>query len=468
MVILAGIGRRGTADICRGPLLINILRFSVPIILSGVLQMLFNSADTAVVGHFGNPTAMASVGSTASLTHLIVNLFLGMSVGAGVVVAQGIGAEKHDAVQRTIHTSAVLSVLCGVVVAVIGILFSPTFLRWMGSPADVIDGAALYMRIYFAGMPAIMLYNFGSSILRSMGDTKRPLYFLVCAGVINVVLNLIFVIVFKLDVAGVALATVISQCGAAVLVVLCLMRLPADIRLDLRHLHPSRKYLMLIMAIGLPAGLQSCLFSFSNVILQSSVNSFGSVAVSANAAVSNIDNIIYIAMNGVSQSVTTFAGQNYGAHNIRRVGRSMLDASLVSTIIGMLLGIIACLLDTQLLSIFTNDPAVIEMSLDRLFITASTYFLCGLMETFSGTLRGMGRSFLPMVVSLLGACGLRLLWIFTIFPYHRTLDFLYLSYPLSWGITASVHLLFCLIVLKKEHNKQDVHSDLPDMRERTA
>ncbi|MDD6061283.1 MAG: MATE family efflux transporter [Oscillospiraceae bacterium] len=459
---MSSLRRRSGVDIVSGPLMKNIFLFAVPIILSGVLQMLFNAADTAVVGRFGSPTALASVGSTGSLTHLIINAFLGMSVGAGVAVAQGIGAERTQEVRETVRTSVTLSLICGVIVGFIGYMFSPVFLSWMGSPADVIDGAAQYMRTYFLGMPAVMLFNFGSSILRSMGDTRRPLYFLLASGGVNVVLNLIFVIPLHMDVVGVALATVISQCGAAVLVMLCLLRLPEDVRLDLRRLGVNGQCLAKIVRIGLPAGLQSCLFSFSNVILQSSVNSLGSAAVSANAAVTNLDNIIYIAMNGVSQSATTFAGQNYGARNIRRVRRTMMDSSALTAVLGAGMGGLCWLLADPLLGLFTADAQVIEIAKGRMAVTLATYMLCGLMEIFSSTLRGMGRSVLPMVVSLLGVCGVRLSWIFFYFPTHRTLAQLYISYPLSWLATAAVQLIFCLIVLKKEQNHVD--SDLSRVR----
>lgn len=453
--------RRRGVDIVSGPLMKNIFFFAVPIILSGVLQMLFNAADTAVVGRFGSSTALASVGSTGSLTNLIVNTFMGLSTGAGVAVAQAVGAGKRDEVRETIRTSVTLSLICGVIVALIGILGCPYFLRWMGSPADVIGGSTLYMRVYFAGMPAIMLYNYGAAILRSMGDTKRPLYFLTSAGVVNVLLNLLFVIGMHLDVVGVALATVLSQCGAAVLVVMCLLNMPPDIRLELRNLGLRKACLGKIIRIGLPAGLQGVLFSFSNVIMQSSVNSFGSATISANAAAYNLENVIYIALNGVAQSATTFSGQNYGARNIARVRKTALDAALLVTAMGGILGLSMCLGTRQLMHIFTTDAAVIEIGVSRMFFTTTMYFFCGLMDVFSGTLRGMGRSFIPMLVSVFGVCGIRISWIFFIFPIERTLDVLYLSYPLSWCVTACFHLLFCIIVLHKE--RKNVCSDLPGL-----
>ena len=442
--------KRGRVEICTGPLLVNIFRFSAPIILSGLLQTLFNTVDAAVVGRFGSATALASVGSTASLTHLLVNVFLGLSVGAGVAVAQGIGADDRERVRRTVQTSVSLSLASGVLVAAVGILFSRTFLRLMGSPPEILDGAATYMRIYFAGMPAIMLFNFGSSVLRSMGDTRRPLFFLLCAGIVNMLLNLLFVISLHMDVAGVALSTVLSQCGAAILVVLCLCRLPHDVRLEVRKPGMDAACLWKILRIGVPAGLQSCLFSFSNVIIQSSINSLGATAVSANAAATNLDNFIYIAMNGISQSTTTFVGQNYGARDLPRVRRSAADAAVATLVVGGALGLIEASFGQHLLRLFTTDSAVIAVGMQRIEITATTYYLCGLTEVLSGALRGTGRSFLPMCVTLLGVGGLRVLWVYTAFPLAPNLGTLYWCYPLSWLVTSLVLFGLCLGVFAKE------------------
>ena len=451
---MSAMHRGGRVEITDGPLFINICRFAVPIILSGLLQTLFNMVDAAVVGRFGSATALASVGSTASLTHLLVNLFLGMSVGA----------QDRDSVHRTVQTSYALSILCGLLASAVGVVFAPTFLRWMGSPVEILDGASTYMRIYFAGMPAILLFNFGSSILRAMGDTKRPLYFLVCAGAVNALLNLLFVIVLHMDVAGVALATVISQCGAAILVTACLTQLPHDVRLSVRRFRLDAASLWKIVRIGVPAGLQSCVFSFSNVIIQSSVNSLGANAVSANAAVTNLDNFIYIAMNGVSQSTTTFSGQNYGAGKLRRVRRTVLDASVATVIVGCVFGLIGALCGRSLLRLFTTDPAVISIGMQRLRITATTYYLCGLMEVFSGALRGTGRSFVPMGLTLLGVCSVRLGWVFFVFPIDPSLGTLYLSYPFSWLLTSLVLLALLAVMFKTEGRKHDVDPDLPRMR----
>ncbi len=435
-------------DICSGPLLSNMLRFAVPIILSGILQTLFNTVDAAVVGRFGSATALASVGSTASLTHLIVNVFLGLSTGAGVAVAQAMGAENRGGVRRTIRSSVLLSLVSGVLCGAVGVLGAPVFLGWMGCPADVLPGAAIYMRIYFVGMPAILLFNYGSSILRAMGDTKRPLYFLLAAGIVNTILNLVFVIPLGMDVAGVALSTALSQCGAAVLVLLCLRRLPRDVRLD--RLGADRKSLWLILRIGVPAGLQASLFSLSNVVLQSSVNSLGTTAVSASAAATNIDNFVYIGMNGVSQSATTFAGQNFGAGKLHRVAYTVRDSVVLTTAIGAALGMTECLLARQLLALFTADPAVIALGIERMQLIGTTYYLFGIMDALSSVLRGMGRSFTPMVLTLLGVCGLRVLWALFVFPLYPGLRFLFWCYPLSWGATLVIMLIYYRVVMGKE------------------
>ena len=449
--------RRRDPEICTGPILRNMLRFATPIIVSGILQTLFNTVDAAVVGRFGCATALASVGATASLTHLLINVFLGLSTGAGVAAAQAIGAEDRAAVARTVRTSVTVSLVSGVLCAAVGVSLAAVFLGWMGCPADVLPGAATYMRIYFFGMPAILLFNFGSSVLRAMGDTKRPLYFLLCAGVVNTILNLVFVIPLHMDVAGVALSTVLSQCGAAALVVLCLRRLPADVRLD--RLEADRQCLAKILRIGIPAGVQACLFSLSNVVLQSSVNSLGSTAVSASAAATNLDNFVYIGMNGVSQSATTFSGQNYGAGKLRRVARTERDAFVLTTAIGAGLGLLECVFGRSLLGFFTTDETVIALGLGRLILVGSTYYLFGMMEATSAVLRGMGRSFTPMVMTLVGVCGLRVAWALFVFPMLRELTFLFVCYPLSWGVTLVVLLVYYVGVMRKE--KKHAHTALP-------
>lgn len=427
-------------DMCNGPLLGKMLMFAVPLMLSGILQLLFNAADIIVVGRFTGSQALAAVGSTGALINLLVNVFMGLSIGANVLVAQYYGAHDEENVSDTVHTAILLSVVSGVVLIFLGILLAEPLLTLMGTPDDVLDQAALYMRIYFAGMPVIMLYNFGSAILRAIGDTKRPLYFLLTAGIINVFLNLFFVIVFHMGVAGVALATVISQVVSAGLVVLCLMRNQGMCHLDLKKLHIHRSKLLQIVRIGLPAGIQGAIFSISNVLIQSSVNSFGSIAMAGNTSASNIEGFIYTSMNALYQTALSFTSQNMGARKYDRIGQILGRALATVGIVGFSLGMIALLAGDVLLGIYTTDPEVIRYGLIRMSVICPTYFLCGMMDVCCGSIRGMGYSILPTIVSLTGACALRVVWIFTLFQWDHTLLNLYISYPVSWGLTAAAHL----------------------------
>lgn len=433
-----------------GPLLPKIILFTLPLIISSNLQLLYNAADVIVVGRFAGKTSLAAVGSTGSLTNLIISLFMGLSVGASVAVAQYYGANKWKDVSEVVHTSMLISVISGVVVGLVGILMSRTFLLAMDTPNDVIDKATLYMQIYFAGMPASMVYNFGSAILRAVGDTKRPLIFLTISGIVNVILNLIFVIVFKMDVAGVAVATVVSQIISAVLVVICLIRSDGACRLKLRELRLHMDKLLQLVRIGLPAGLQSSLFSISNVLVQSSVNSFGSVIMAGNSAAANIEGFIWVSMNSLHQAALTFVGQNVGAREYKRVKRAAGLCVLLVTIVGAVLGGIALLFGKELLGIYApGEEDVIGYGLIRLKIIAATYLTCGIMDVFVGVLRGMGTSVVPMIVSVIGICGGRIMWILTVFKAHRDLNILYISYPISWVLTALIHLLCVLIVYKR-------------------
>ncbi len=436
-----------TIDMTQGAILPKLLRFILPLALSSMLQLLYNAADVIVVGRYAGSTSLAAVGSTGSLVSLLVNLFVGLSIGASVLTAQYYGARDDENVSQTVHTSMVLSVIGGFAVGLIGIFACRPLLRLMDSPEDVIDLSVLYLRIYFAGMPAQMIYNFGAAILRAVGDTKRPLYFLSVSGVVNVGLNLFFVIVFHMDVAGVALATVISQVISAVLVVQCLMRSEGSFRLVPGKLRLHRAKAMQVIRIGLPAGLQSSVFSISNMLIQSSVNSFGSTVMAGNAAAGNLEGFIYVAMNSVQQGALTFTGQNIGAHQHDRIGRICRTCSLTVTVIGLGLGLVAYGFGTPLLNIYDSDPAVIEYGLIRLRIFGYTYFLCGLMEVMVGMLRGMGCSVLPMVVSLMGGCVFRVIWIYTIFRSYHTLNSLYISYPISWILTTAAHLV-CYLIIK--------------------
>ncbi|MEA4824235.1 MAG: MATE family efflux transporter [Clostridiaceae bacterium] len=437
-----------TIDMTTGPILGKLLRFILPLMLSGMLQLFYNAADIVVVGRFAGSTSLAAVGSTGSLVNLLVNLFVGLSVGASVITAQYYGARDDENLSDTVHTSMLLSLIGGILVGVIGLAASRPLLRLMGTPDDVIDLAALYLRIIFIGMPAQMIYNFGSSILRAVGDTRRPLYFLSFAGIVNIVLNLIFVIVFKMGVAGVAWATIISQTISAALVVQCLMRSDGSFKLHLRRLCIKKETLIKLIRIGLPAGLQGIVFSMSNMLIQSSVNSFGSVVMAGNAAAGNLEGFIYNAQNSVYQGALTFTGQNVGAKKYERIGRICLTCILTVTVIGVTLGAAAYAFGNTLLGIYDSDPNVIAYGMTRLRIFGYTYFLCGVMEIFVGSLRGMGCSFLPMVVSLLGACGMRVLWIYTIFAAFPTLNILYISYPVSWLLTAATHFV-CYLIIKK-------------------
>ena len=444
-------GGRGSyeIDMTHGPLLGKIVRFAIPLAISGILQLLFNAADIIVVGQFVGPQALAAVGSTSALINLIVNLFIGLSIGVNVLVARYYGGGNHKDLRETVHTAVLVSVISGIILIFVGIGLSRPLLELMGTPADVIDQSVLYMRIYFVGMPVMMLYNFGSAILRAVGDTQRPLYFLLIAGVINVLLNLLFVIVFHMGVEGVAIPTVISQCVSATLVLLCLVKSDAVYRVNLKELHIYKEKLLQMIKIGVPAGIQSATFSISNVLIQSSVNSFGSQVMAGNTAASNIEGFVYNAMNAVYQTSLSFTSQNMGAKQFGRVNKILFECLCVVSAVGILLGGGAYLLGEQLLSIYTTDPEVIAYGITRMSYVCATYFLCGLMDVMVGSIRGMGYSIMPMLVSLTGACAFRIIWIFTIFQVEHTLDCLYISYPISWILTAGVHLLCFFLVRKK-------------------
>ena len=441
-------------DMIHGPLAGKLLVFAIPLMLSSILQLLFNAADVIVVGRWSGKEALAAVGSNTSLINLMVNLFVGFSVGTNVVVARDLGAGREEDVRDSVHTSIALSLVSGVVLMGLGLLLSRQMLELMGSPEDVIGLAAVYLRIYFCGMPGNMIYNFGAAILRAQGDTKRPLYFLTAAGIINVILNLVFVIVFHMDVAGVALATIISQYVSAILVLLTLMRDKGPLRVDLRALRLDMKVVRRILQVGLPAGFQGMVFSISNVVIQSSINSFGSTVVAGSAASSNIEGFVYAGMNAFYQTALTFTSQNYGACECKRVDRIMGLCLLYSGLIGLVLGNLAYLFGYPLGSIYApGQEEVIAQAVDRLSICCTTYFLCGLMDTQVGVLRGIGYSVVPMIVSLVGSCALRLLWVATIFQLNRTPEMLYLSYPVSWAITAATHFVFFLFIRKRAYAK---------------
>ncbi|MBQ4608851.1 MAG: MATE family efflux transporter [Clostridia bacterium] len=438
-----------TMDMTEGPLAAKVLFFALPIMLSGILQLVFNAADTIVVGRFAGNQALAAVGSVGSLNNLIISLFIGLSVGANVVVARYTGSRNHRAVSDTVHTAVLLSVIGGVFLTLVGVFLAHPLLLLMGSPEDVIDLAVLYVRILFIGMPVQMLYNFCAAILRAIGDTKRPLYFLTVAGVINVLLNLLFVVAFHMSVAGVALATIISQAVSAWLVLHSLMIMEGPTHLSLRRLRLHPKYLKEIVRIGLPAGIQSSFFSLSNVVIQSSVNSFGSIIIAGNSAAANVGNFIYQAMNTFHQAIICFAGQNIGARKPRRIITSIKVCMLWAVVFGLLLGVLSCVFGEHLLALYSSDPAVIAAGLERMYIVCAPYFLCGMMDVMTGALRGIGYSVLPMVVSLLGACVFRILWVATIFAAVPTMQCLMISYPVSWLMTFLVLVIFFRLIWKR-------------------
>lgn len=439
-------------DMCSGSVLKKLLMFSLPLMASGVLQLLFNAADVIVVGQFAGDNSMGAVGSTSSLINLFTNLFVGLSVGANVVAARAHGANCASDMHDTVHTSMLLSLICGTILAIVGFILAPEMLVLMEATENLLPLAVTYLRIYFLGMPAMMVYNFGGAILRAVGDTKRPLYFLTAAGVINVLLNLLFVIVLKMDVAGVALATVISQCISAGLTVMCLIKDNTEIHLDIRKLRIRRRILFAVMRVGLPAGFQGTIFSLSNVVIQSSINSFGSDAiVSGNSAASSIEGFIYMAMNTFYQAAISFTGQHMGAKKYSRIPKILASSLLCVTATGLILGWAAFMFGRPLLGIYSNSSIVVDAGMARLSVIATTYALCGMMDVMVGMLRGLGYSIMPMIVSLLGACGLRILWIATVFqiPEYHSPRTVYLSYPMSWGITLLVHIICYVFVWKR-------------------
>ena len=438
-----------TMDMCNGPLLKKIILFAIPLMLSGVLQLLFNAADVIVVGRFTGNEALAAVGSTSSLINLLINLFVGVSVGANVLLGKHIGARDEENASKTVHTAVTFALVVGIAMIFVGFFLSRPLLELMGTPEDVINLSVLYMRIYFVGMPAFMFYNFGAALLRAVGDTKRPLYFLTLAGIINVIFNLIFVIVFHMGVAGVALATIISEGISAFLVFLCLKGADGVLHLDHRSLSFHKDVAIQMMKIGLPAGLQGCIFSVSNVLIQSSVNSFGSIAMAGNTASANLEGFVYNAMNSLYQTSLSFTSQNMGAKKYKRVDKILIECLVIVMIVGIVMGGGAYLIGTSLLSIYSSDPQVISYGLLRMSLICVPYFLCGMMDVFVGSLRGMGYSVMPMLVSLTGACLFRIVWIFTIFATNRSLFVLYFSYPVSWALTTTAHLICYMIVRKK-------------------
>lgn len=438
-------------DMCTGSILRKMLMFAVPLMFSSILQLLFNAADIVVVGRYAGDNSLGAVGSTTSLINLLTNLFVGLSVGANVLVAHYYGAKEKGDLRKAVHTVITISILSGILLTVIGLVGARQFLIWMDTPTKVLPLATTYLRIYFVGMTATMVYNFGAAILRAVGDTKRPLYYLIFAGVVNVGLNLLFVIKFDMDVAGVALATVISQCISAGLVLRCLIKETGGIHLDLRCLGIDKSNFMKILQVGLPAGFQGMLFSLSNVVIQSSVNVFGETIVAGNSAAGNIEGFVYMAMNAFHQAAISFTSQNIGAGRYDRVNKILYTAQLYVVIVGLSMGLAVVKFGEPLLGLYTNNPVVVDAGMIRLKYIVTLYFLCGMMDVMVGSLRGLGYAIMPMIVSLIGACGLRLVWIATIFklPEFHTIEMIYITYPITWTLTLLAHIICFMIVRRR-------------------
>lgn len=444
-------------NMTEGKLFPKIVKYTYPIILGGVLQLLYNASDMVVVGKFAEPGSLGAVGATSALINLIVNVFIGLSVGGCVVAARYYGQNDFSGVSRTSNTAYIISLTGGCFLALVGFFLARPLLTAMGTPGDVIDRSVIYMKIYFIGIPGNMIYNFGSAIMRGCGDTKRPLIYLSTSGIVNVLLNLLFVIVFKMGVAGVATATIIAQALSAVMVTVYLIRTDSPCKINRKMLKISKKELVMIMKIGLPSGIQGSVFSISNVLIQSSVNSFGSVVMDGNTAAQNVEGFIYVSMNAVAQASMAFTSQNYGAAEFDRIKKSVAQCCALVSGVGLFMGLLAVFLSPYILRLFANaenpDPQVILIGQLRLSVIAATYLLCGVMDTLSYSVRGIGHSTVSMVVALIGACAFRIIWIYTVFAADRSLTTLYLSYPISWTLTSIAHLICFIVFFKKERNK---------------
>lgn len=447
--------KRKEMDMTEGALLPKMLIFSIPLILSSILQLLFNAADLVVVSRYGCEDALGAVGSTGSLINLITNLFIGLSVGTNVLVARFFAAKEAENLKKTIHTSVLLSIILGIFLGILGILITPEILKLMGLKDNIWRLASLYLQIYFIGMPSVLLYNFGSAVLRAVGDTRRPLLYMIISGIVNLGLNLLLVLVFHLDVEGVAIATVISQTLSAILIVRTLTRYDGMLKLNLKELSIDKRILGKILVIGLPAGFQGTLFSLSNVFIQSSVNSFGDIVIKGNAAASNLEGFVYVAMNAYHQTALSFMSQNVGAGKKKRINKITLNSLILVTVVGLVLGNAVVIFEKPLLGIYAKDNlAIIEAGIIRLKYICSVYFLCGIMDVMVGALRGLGYSTMPMIVSLMGACVFRLIWLATIFKIDRfhTIETVYISYAISWILTFTVHLI-CYIIVKRKYDR---------------
>ena len=450
--------KKHQSSMLEGPLLPSVISYTIPIILTSVLQLLFNAADLIIVGRFCGSISVGAVGATGSLTALLVNLFVGLSIGAGVAVAHGIGSRDEEQVSNAVHTAMPLALVGGVILTVVGVLFSEPLLAMMGTPENTLPLSAVYMKIYFWGITFTVVYNFCAAILRAAGDTKSPLIFLTLAGVINVILNVIFVTIFDMNVAGVALATTISHAIAAVLVALALMRRTDACKLYLRKMRFHKHQLLKIVRIGLPAGIQSSLFSISNVLIQSSINSFGDVFVSGHSAAVNIETFLYVTLNSFHQTTVNFVGQNVGARQYRRANNTVWICQSCVMVVGIIMGVAVWKFGEPLLQIYISDsPEAIQYGMIRFLYVTLPYFMLGLLDVSTGALRGYGKSLTPMIISVLGICGIRVLWVLTVFPIpaFHTPQWLLTSYPISWIVTLTVQTIFFLRI-RGEYLKKDI------------
>ena len=436
-------------DMVNGSIMDKLISFALPLMISGILQLAFNAVDIIVVGQFSGSKSLAAVGSTTALINVFVNLFMGISLGANVLAARFYVAGKEKEMSKTVHTAIMIALISGIVMGVVGVIFARGALEIMGTPDDVIGLSTIYMRIYFCGMPFFMLYNYGAAILRAVGDTKRPLIFLIISGCINALLNLFFVIVCKLDVAGVAIGTIVSQFVSSVLVLYCLSKADTSYKLCFNKLAIDKEYMLQIFQVGIPAGIQSTVINISNAMLQSSVNSFGSIAMAGYTAANNILGFLYVSVNSITQACMSFTSQNYAVGKQKRMDRVLIDCLFLTTAVALVMGSASYIFGTQILGIYTSNSEVIKSGLEIISITTIQYFLCGIMDLFPGALRGMGYSTVPMILSIIGTVGVRIIWIYGLFPSHRSLFFLFISYPGSWIATIIMQAICYMFVRNK-------------------
>lgn len=439
-------------DMCNGTIMDKLISFALPLMISGMLQLMFNAVDIIVVGRFTGSQALAAVGSTTALICTFTNLFIGVSLGANVLAARFYASGKTKEMSETVHTAILLALISGIAMSIIGILCARESLVLIATPDDIIGQAALYLRIYFSGMPFFMLYNYGAAILRAVGDTKRPLMYLIAAGTANAVLDLFLVIIFKMGVAGVAIGTITSQFISCVLVIRCLCKTDAIYKLYISKLRIKKYYLIQILKVGLPAGIQSTVINFSNVLLQSSVNSFGEIAMAGYTAANNILGFLYVSVNSVTQACMSFTSQNYGVRKFKRMDKVLANCAILSIIVSVVIGGGSYLLGHQILGIYTKQEDVIQCGMEILSISTIPYFLCGLMDMIPGSMRGVGYSAVPMLLSIIGTVGTRLVWIYGVFPEHRSLYVLFMSYPVSWGLTIVMQAI-CLVFVRRKIRK---------------